>query len=89
MEGQDLSVILEGREPEKRPHFSLGYDKYVWTRDESYAMFGRNDGSEARLYDLRSDPAMDRDVAGERPDLVRQMFEGYVLKDADGALPTY
>jgi arylsulfatase A-like enzyme len=89
VEGQDLSVILEGREPEKRPHFTLGYSEYVWTRDESYAMFGRNDGSEARLYDLRSDPAMDRDVAGERPDLVRQMFEGYVLKDADGPLPTY
>jgi arylsulfatase A-like enzyme len=89
MEGQDLSVLLDGGEPEPREHFTLGYDEYVWTRDESYAMFGRNDGSGAKLYDLRGDPAMNRDIAGERPDLVRQMFEGYILKDAGGPLPKY
>jgi arylsulfatase A-like enzyme len=89
MDGQDLSVLLDGGEPEPRGHFTLGYDEYVWTRDESYAMFGRNDGADARLYDLRSDPAMNQDIAGERPDLVRQMFEGYILKDAGGPLPRY
>jgi len=89
VEGQDLSVILEGKEPEERPHFTLGYSEFVWTRDESYAMFSRNDGTDARLYDLRADPAMNRDLAGEQPDVVKQMFEGYVLKDAGGPLPTY
>ena len=52
MEGQDLSVLLEGRGPEQRPHFTLGYSEFVWARDEGYAMFGRNDGEEAKLYDL-------------------------------------
>jgi arylsulfatase A-like enzyme len=89
MEGTDLSVILDGGEPEERPHFTLGYDKYVWTRDESYAMFAKNDGTQARLYDLRADPAMNRDLAGEQPDVVRRMFEGYVLEDAGGPLPKY
>jgi arylsulfatase A-like enzyme len=89
MEGQDLSVILDGAQPPPREHFTLGYDEYVWTRDESYVMVSRNDGAEARLYDLREDPNMDRDMAGERPDLVRQMFEGYVLEDAGGPLPRY
>jgi len=52
-------------------------------------MVSRNDGKEARLYDLRVDPAMNRDLAGEQPDVVKQMFEGYVLEDAGGPLPRY
>jgi arylsulfatase A-like enzyme len=89
MDGTDLSVILDGGEPDPREHFTLGYDEYVWTRDESYVMVSRNDGKEARLYDLRVDPAMNRDLAGEQPDVVKQMFEGYVLEDAGGPLPRY
>ena len=89
VEGQDLSVLLDGEEPEPRPHFTLGYSEFVWTRDESYAMFARNDGSGARLYDLTADPTMDVDLSGEQPDMVKQMFEGYVLEDAGGPLPTY
>jgi arylsulfatase A-like enzyme len=89
MEGQDLSMLLEGRGPEQRPHFTLGYSEFVWARDEGYAMFGRNDGEEARLYDLLADPKMDRDVAAKRPDVVRRMFDKYVIGDAGGPLPTY
>ena len=89
MEGQDLSVLLEGREPEQRPHFTLGYSEFAWARDEGYAMFGRNNGEEARLYDLLADPKKDRDVAAKRPDVVRRMFDEYIIGDAGGPLPTY
>ena len=89
MEGQDLSVFFDGGEPEERAHFTLGYDEYVWTRDDRYVMFARNDGAEAKLYDLRTDPSMNRDVVGEHPDIVRRMFDDYVLKDAGGPLPKY
>ena len=64
-----LSVMLEGGEPEARPHFTLGYHDHVFTRDEEYAMMSRNDGTEARLYDLREDPGMYEDVAGDLPDI--------------------
>ena len=89
LEGQDLSVMLEGGEPEARPHFTLGYHDHVFTRDEKYAMISRNDGSEARLYDLREDPGMYEDVAGDLPDVARRMFDDYVLEDAGGPLPRY
>ena len=52
-------------------------------------MFSRNDGTEAKLYDLRTDPGMNQDVAGNQPDIVKRMFNGYVLKDAGGSIPTY
>jgi hypothetical protein len=32
---------------------------------------------------------MKDDVAGKHPDVVRRMFDDYILKDASGALPDY
>jgi hypothetical protein len=52
-------------------------------------MISRNDGTEARLYDLRTDPGMHEDVAGDLPDIARRMFDDYVLEDAGGPLPRY
>ncbi len=89
MEGQDLSRILDGGDPEPRPHFTLGYNDYAWTRDDRYVMFSRNDGTDAKLYDLENDPDMKKDLAGQKPDLVKRMFEDYVLADAGGPLPQY
>lgn len=89
MDGENLLVVADGKDPEPRPHFTLGYDKYVWTRDDRYVMVSRNDGSRARLHDLREDPQMNRDVAGDYPDVVKHMWNDYVLKDAGGPLPRY
>jgi arylsulfatase A-like enzyme len=90
MDGQDLTPILEGKGPERqREHFTLGYNDYVLSRDERYALVCRNDGSEARLYDLDKDPNMDHDISGQNPGVVRRMWEGYILKDAGGPLPKY
>jgi hypothetical protein len=89
MQGQDLSEISAGAEPEDRSHFTAGYHDHVWTRDERYVMFSRHDGSDAKLYDVQADPGMNSDLAGQQPDVVKRMFEGYVLRDAGGPLPVY
>ena len=52
-------------------------------------MFSRNDGEEAKLYDLENDPEMKKDISGRKPELVKRMFEDYVLADAGGPLPKY
>jgi arylsulfatase A-like enzyme len=89
MDGQDLSVLFDGGRPEERDHFTLGYDEYVWARDDRYVMVSRNDGAQARLYDLSTDPDMNTDVAGANQEVVRRMFDEYVLGDAGGPLPRY
>ncbi|MDQ5829331.1 MAG: sulfatase [Actinomycetota bacterium] len=88
MDGQNLCVLLEGRSPEPRNHFTLGYGIYSRTQDDQYVMFGRNDGSEAKLFDVLSDPQMNHDIAAADPERVKKMFEEYVLADAGGSLPT-
>jgi arylsulfatase A-like enzyme len=89
MDGQDLSVLLDGGEPEPRPHFTLGYNDHAWARDEDYVMFARNDGSDALLFDLREDPDMNTSIAASDQDTLNRMWNDYVLKDAGGPLPTY
>jgi arylsulfatase A-like enzyme len=89
MEGQDLSVLLDGEEPGKRSHFTLGYHNFVWARDGEYAMVSRHDRQNPRLYGLRRDPEMRQDIAAGHPDVVRRMFDEYVLGDAGGSLPDY
>jgi arylsulfatase A-like enzyme len=90
MEGQDLTVLLEDGEPgQERSHFSASYHDRVWARDDRYVLMARNDGAEAKLFDLRSDPQMNRDVASANPEIVRRMYDGYVVADAGGPLPRY
>ncbi len=88
-EGQNLSVLLDGEEPGPRSHFTLGYNNHVLARDGEYAMISRNDGTEAKLYDLKADPRMEKDLAAKHPKVTKRMFDEYVLKDAGGPLPTY
>ena len=89
LEGQNLSVLFDGGNPRPRDHFTLGYHDHVWTRDDDYAMFARNDGTQAKLFDLRQDPNMDEDIAPSNPAVVRDMLEGYAIQDANGPLPNF
>jgi arylsulfatase A-like enzyme len=89
MEGQNLLKLVDGEQPEPRPHFTLGFHDHAWCRDEDYAMFCRYDGTEPKLFDLRTDHEMNTDIAGMRPAIVQRMFLDYVIGDAGGPLPSY
>ena len=87
MDGHNLSVLFDGKDPVPRDHLTSGYKEYVWARDDRHVMFSRNDGSEPRLYYAQIDPWQERDLAEDDPDTVGRMFEEYVIKDAGGSLP--
>ncbi|HET7480018.1 MAG TPA: sulfatase [Rubrobacteraceae bacterium] len=89
MDGEDLSVILDGKDPAPRSHFTLGYNDYVRSHDDRYVMISRNDGAEAKLFDIQSDPDMKQDIAGDNRDIVQRMFNDYALRDAGGSIPRY
>jgi arylsulfatase A-like enzyme len=89
MDGQDLSVLFDGGQPEERPYFTLGYNDHAWARDDRYVMFAKNDGSNALLYDVSTDPEMNKDIAGSNQGIINSMWNDYILEDAGGPLPTY
>jgi len=89
MDGVDLSVLLEGKQPLKRDHISTAFNNFVWVRNERYALICRNDGAEPKLYDLQVDSQHEKDIAAQHPEIVKQLFE-LIVKDAGGEpLPTY
>ncbi len=88
MQGQDLSVLFDGNEPDSRPYLTAGYHDHTFARDRRHAMFARNDGAEAHLFDLKEDPMMNRNIAEANPEVVKRMWNDYVIKDGGGPLPS-
>ena len=90
MDGTSLLPILEGGEMAvERTHWTSGLNNYVWVTDGTLQMIARNDGSNAKLYDIIADPGQTKDLASARPDDVKRLF-GLVVQDAGGApLPNY
>lgn len=89
-EGQDLNALLEDEQPDQqRQHFTVGYDNYTLARDDRYALISSNDGDSSKLFDLRKDPDYERDIAKDNPDVVKRMYDDYIVGDAGGSPPRY
>jgi len=87
--GADLSPILTGGAPaEDRPYAVGGYGNNSYVRDHRWGYMAQNDWRREKLYDLVADPAERRNVASERPRVVREMRRR-VRKAASGKPPYY
>jgi arylsulfatase A-like enzyme len=90
MDGQNLTPLLEGKEPERpRDHITQGYKDYVCCRDDHRVMFCRADGTNAHLFDAINDADQRRDLAEAEAETVRRMYEEYAQRDAGGRLPNF
>jgi arylsulfatase A-like enzyme len=88
MNGEDLSVLFDGREPPARPHFTSCYDNFVLAGDRDWFLLADSEGRLKRLYDKRNDPKELHDVAAEHPELVDKYWK--ILEDeAGGTLPQF
>jgi arylsulfatase A-like enzyme len=88
MNGEDLSVLFEGRTPPERRWFTSCYDDHILAGDRDWFMLADSEGRLKRLYDKRSDPEELRDVAAEHPEIVDALWK--VLEDeAGGTLPQF
>lgn len=88
MEGINLWDFVDGAGGRRRQYVTSGFNNYVWCRDDRYVYMSRNDGAEARLYDVETDPHQLDDVSAARPEVCQEMFQR-VLADAGGPLPNY
>jgi hypothetical protein len=88
MDGEDLSVLFEGRDPPERRFFTSCYDDHVLAGDYDWFLLADSEGRRKRLYDRRNDPGELRDVAAEHPEKVDMLWR--VLEDeAGGTLPQF
>jgi arylsulfatase A-like enzyme len=87
MEGQDLSVVFEGKRPDERTYFTSALKDHVCAFDDDWLLICNNQGQdEIKLYDRRADPAELHDVASHHSDQVKRLWRNVVI-DAGGPLP--
>lgn len=88
MQGVDALALAAG-EGTPRRYVTCGFNDYVWCRDERWVYIARNDGGDAKLYDIVADPTHQTDVASRHADRVQEMRRR-VVEDAGGEpLPIY
>jgi arylsulfatase A-like enzyme len=88
MNGEDLSVLFDGKEPPPRPVFTSMYERYVLAGDGDWFMIADSKGAIKRLFDKNADPNELKDVASEHPQIVDRLWR--VLEDeAGGTLPQF
>jgi arylsulfatase A-like enzyme len=89
MEGADLSVALDGDDPEEQRDFHYGgmYNRF-FIRTGEWVLIGDNQGNERTLCNVKEDPGEFRNVVKDHPDVSKELYET-VLDAAGGPLPYY
>jgi arylsulfatase A-like enzyme len=88
MDGEDLTVLFEGREPPSRPYFTACYADNVICGDGRYVLISNIVGRRRRLYDTETDPAEENDIADENPAKVDELWTA-LENEAGGSLPMF
>ena len=89
MNGTNLAVALEGREPAQRRDFHYGgmYNRF-YIRTDDWVLIGDNQGNERTLCDLRNDPHEFDNVVTGNPKVSKELYDT-ILEAAGGPLPYY
>jgi arylsulfatase A-like enzyme len=88
MNGEDLSVLFDGREPPERRYFTSCYANHLLAGDGRWVLISDSEETEQQLYDSREDPEQTRNVAAQNPDKVDELWQALV-DDAGGTLPQF
>jgi arylsulfatase A-like enzyme len=86
MNGEDLSVIFDGKDPPERKYFTSSYADYLLAGDGRYILIAQSKGVERRLYDSEEDPGELTDIADDNPEKVDELWQA-MIDDAGGTLP--
>jgi arylsulfatase A-like enzyme len=88
MDGEDLSVLFDGREPAARPVFTACYQDTLIAGDGRWLLIADKGGQHRRLFDVEADPAADRDLATREPEQLDRLWQA-LIDEAGGTLPVF
>jgi arylsulfatase A-like enzyme len=88
MDGEDLSVMFEGKDPPAREFFTSMYEDYFIAGDGRFVLLSDSAGLERRLFDTDVDPGELKDIAADNPQMVDRLWTA--LETAGGGtLPQF
>lgn len=85
LSGLNIWDYVEGKGSVVRGYVTSAFGNYVMYRDDEYWLISDRGGSNTQLYDLKSDPVLKRNIAGEAIDKVKELFSR-IINDAGGRL---
>jgi len=88
VDAEDIWPLVAGEGGPKRDYVTCGMEKYVWVKDNDYAYISETDGTDPRLFDLKSDPGNFVNIAKDNPTVVKEMYEKAV-ESGGGPLPVF
>ena len=89
MNGTNLAVTMEGKEPSQKRDFHYGgmYNRF-YIRTDDWVLIGDNRGHERTLCDLRNDPHEFDNVVTGNPKVSKELYDT-IVEAAGGPLPYY
>jgi arylsulfatase A-like enzyme len=87
MDGQNLSVLLDGEQPPAREWHYGGMFNRFFVRTDEWVLLGDNLGGNRKLYDLTLDPNEIHDVEGKNRKVSEELYRRLVAET--GKLPYY
>lgn len=89
MDGEDLTVLFDDKDPPPRPFWTACYADNVIAGDGRWMLMSNILGGEGRrLFDTRNDPGELRDVAADNPEMVETLWNA-LIDEAGGSLPMF
>jgi len=86
-EGIDVWKYVEEKNVDhQREYVTSAFLNSIFYRDNDHWFISNRDGSQAQLYELKSDPKLERNVAEQAPELTKSIYQK-ILSDAGGSLP--
>lgn len=86
-EGKDLSIFFNKDDHliDNRDHITSGMALWTLYKDDKFAFITANDKSYQRLYDLSKDTDWNENIAGNNPDICKDLYKK-IKKDANNNL---
>jgi arylsulfatase A-like enzyme len=78
MNGEDLTVLFDGRAPPERRYYTSCYQETWIAGDHDWVMIANTEGSRRELYDLRVDPGNENDVAAVNQQITDRLWQALV-----------
>jgi arylsulfatase A-like enzyme len=88
MNGEDLTVLFDGRAPPERRYYTSCYQETWIAGDHDWVMIANTEGSRRELYDLRVDPGNENDVAAVNQQITDRLWQALV-EEGGGTLPVF
>lgn len=88
MDGEDLTVLFDGKEPPRREHFTSCYQETWICGNREWLLISDTNGDNRELYDLRADPGATTDVASGNQAIIDELW-AVLVDEAGGTLPQF